>query len=268
MSNIWGYWRKRVQWLLIVWVLCCMAPVGPMRSDKVRKVVIDAGHGGKDPGAKGKKGSIEKDIALDIALETGRLIRLRHPDVQIIYTRHTNVFVGLKERSQLANKEKADLFISIHCNAHPSAGFHGTETYIMGLDSSDENLAVARRENASILQEADHQRQYGNIDPNSPASWILFSNYQQLYQARSLSLATKIEQQFSQKLKRHSRGVKQAGFWVLAYTAMPSVLVEVGFLTHAEEEQFVRSDAGKTLLATSIYRAFRDYKEEIETTHK
>ncbi len=249
---------------MVVGILLCSFASLNKRPDTVRKVVIDAGHGGFDPGCLGQF-SKEKDVAMDIALETGRLISLFHEDVEVIYTRKKhNQFVTLRNRALIANRSHADLFISIHCNAHPVKKIYGTETYVMGLSSSEENLAVAMRENAVILQEEDYQDNYAGFDPSSPVSHILLANLQQAYQERSISLATKIEEQFGQRTGRTSRGVKQAGFLVLAKTAMPSVLVETGFLTNADEEKFLNSDKGKARVASGVYRAFRDYKKELE----
>ena len=159
----------------------------------------------------------------------------------------------------MANKEGADLFISIHCNAHPKKDRHGTETYIMGSNSSKSNLAVAMRENSAILQETNYQQTYEGFDPNSPVSYILLSNFQTAHQSNSLQLAAKVEQKFKQHTKRESRGVKQSGFWVLAKTGMPSILIETGFLTTPEEEKYLNSEQGQLMIAASIYRAFRDY---------
>jgi len=235
-----------------------------VKSNKVRKIVIDAGHGGKDPGCLGKH-THEKDVALDVAMELGALIKTHLRDVQVIYTRRRNTdFVELHERARVANKNGADFFISIHCNASESGAIHGTETYVMGLNQSSENLHVAMRENSAILKEINYQEKYDGFDPNSPISYILMANYQNAFQASSLRMANKVEHEFKNRLQRNSRGVKQSGFVVLWKTAMPSVLVETGFLTNPQEEGFLNTDKGKTLTASSLFRAFRDYKEEME----
>ena len=229
----------------------------------IRRVVIDAGHGGKDVGCNGKV-SREADIALKIALELGSTIEKNMPDVQVIYTRKNNTFVELIDRAGIANKNKADLFVSIHCNSGPSSA-HGTETYTMGLHTSDGNLQVAKRENSVILQESNYQEKYNGFEPNSPQSHILFSLYQSAYIDNSLRFASKVEQQFKQKVGRVSRGVKQAGFLVLWKSAMPSALIEVGFLTNPDEEKFLNDKTNQTYIASGIYRAFKEYKQELES---
>lgn len=235
-----------------------------LKPNRIRKIIIDAGHGGKDPGCIGQA-TYEKDIAYDIAIEFGELIKTYMRDVQVVYTRpEKQHFVELRERARIANKEHADLFISLHCNASQSPDIHGTETYVMGLNSSEGNLQVAMRENASIFKETNYQRNYDGFDPNSPISYILVSNLQNIYQANSLRMAKNIEHQFKNRLLRNSRGVKQSSFVVLWKTSMPSVLVETGFLTNPSEENYLQGERGKSQLAASLYRAFRDYKENIE----
>ncbi|MCG8474977.1 MAG: N-acetylmuramoyl-L-alanine amidase [Cytophagales bacterium] len=234
---------------------------------KVRRVVIDAGHGGKDPGTSGRN-SKEKDITLKIALKLGRIIKQNLKDVEVIYTRQSNKFVELSQRARIANKNKADVFISIHCNGGLPAQVHGTETYVMGLHTSEENLEVAKRENAVIRMEKNYQTKYEGYDPNSPESHILFSLFTNSHLENSANLAQKIESQFKKRVGRKSRGVKQAGFVVLWQTTMPSVLVEVGFLSNRREEQFLLSEKGQLYIASGLFRAFRDYKSEIEAITK
>jgi len=242
------------------------------RDLNVNTVVIDAGHGGKDSGTSGVA-SKEKDIALKIALELGNTIQKYLKDVKVIYTRSSDKFIELEERAQIANKNGADLFISIHCNSLPrdtperkKQGIYGTETYIMGMHTSDANFDVAKRENAVILMEEGNKETYEGFDPNSPESYILFSLYQSAYLENSLRLADKIEHQFKDRVKRKSRGVRQAGFWVLYRTSMPSVLVETGYLSNNKEEKYLNDSYGQTLIASGLFRAFRDYKNEIEST--
>lgn len=233
---------------------------------KVKKIVIDPGHGGKDPGNLGSF-SKEKDVSLKIALKLGEIIKKYQPDIEVIYTRSDDSFPGLVDRANIANKNHADLFISIHCNSVPNKSqnhAHGTETWVMGLHKSDGNLEVAKRENASILLEEDYQEKYDGFDPQSPESHILFSLYQNAYIGNSLKLAQNIENQFKERVGRNSRGVKQAGFVVLYKSSMPSVLVEVGFLSNNKEEKYLNDDLGQTYIASGIYRAIRDYKEDIE----
>jgi len=230
----------------------------------VDTVVIDAGHGGKDPGTHGVN-TKEKDVALTIALKVGNYIEKNIPGVKVIYTRKNDTYLGLDERAEVANKAKADLFICIHANAVPKEEIYGTETYVMGLHKSEGNLDVAKRENSVILLDNNYQERYEGFDPNSPESYILFSLAQSAYQESSIKFAEKVESQFKNRLGRRSHGVKQAGFWVLWRTAMPSVLIEVGFLTNNKEEKFLKNSDGQDLIASAIYRAFKDYKAQVES---
>lgn len=226
---------------------------------KITSVVIDAGHGGKDPGAIGKK-SKEKDITLKIAKMTGDYIKQNCPDVKVIYTRSSDVFVSLIRRAQIANESKADLFISIHCNANSSPKPYGVETFVMGEHRNAANLEVAKKENAAILYEDNAQSDYDNFDPNSPEAYIMLNFFQSEYKNASLDLAERIQNQLVKRVGRKDRGVQQAGFLVLYKTAMPSVLVEIGFISNPSEENFISSNEGQTYLASAIFRAFRDYK--------
>lgn len=238
----------------------------PAEAQKVQRVVIDAGHGGHDSGAVGKN-SKEKDVALSIALKTGNYIKENLKDVEVIYTRSTDVFVELYRRARIANEAKADLFISVHCNANPSSTPFGAETYVMGLHRSEANLAVARLENASILLEDDYHVKYDGFDPNSPEGYIFFSMLQNAFLDQSLSLASLVQRQFREKVNLYDRGVKQAGFLVLYKTTMPSVLIETGFISNAKEEKLLTSEAGQNKIALAIYKAVRDYKNAVEKTH-
>ncbi len=231
-------------------------------SFKLKTIVIDAGHGGKDPGCSGF-GSKEKDIALDVALKLGEFIMQNMEDVKVVYTRKTDVFVELHERAAIANRNHADLFISIHVNSGP-AGLYGTETFCMGLHKSEQNLEIAQRENSSILMEHDHKEKYEGFDPKSPQSYILFSLFQSAFMANSAKLAGKIEREFAETNNRHSRGVKQAGFLVLWKTSMPSVLVETGFLTDTTDANYLKEERGRVDTAWGIYSAIEDYKTEME----
>lgn len=207
----------------------------------------------------------EKDVALKISLKLGQYIEKNMPGVKIIYTRKDDRYIDLADRPMMANNEKADLFICIHANAVKGATAYGTETYVMGMHRSEANMEVAQRENAVMLLDENYKERYEGFDPNSPESYILFSLTQSAYQESSLKLAQKIESQFKSKVGRYSRGVRQAGFWVLWKTAMPSVLVEVGFLTNATEEAYLGSAKGQDEIASGIYRAFKEYKEQIES---
>ncbi len=231
---------------------------------KVRTVVIDAGHGGKDPGTIGQFAR-EKDVVLKIALKTGKYIEENIPGVKVLYTRNTDRYVDFQGRADVANKNKADLFMSIHANSIVGANAYGTETFVMGLHKDTSNFEVAKRENSVILMDENYKEKYEGFDPNSPESYILFSLNQSAYQENSLRFAQKVEDQFKNRVGRHSRGVKQAGFLVLWMTTTPSVLIETGFLSNAKEEQYLASEKGQDLISSGIYRAFRDYKEEIES---
>lgn len=229
---------------------------------RLKTVVIDPGHGGHDQGCSGSK-SLEKNVALSISLKLGALIEKTFPDVKVIYTRKTDVFVELHERAAIANRNNADLFICIHCNANPSSSPYGTETYVMGLHKTEANLGVAKRENDVILLEDKYEQHYDGFDPADPASHIMFSLFQHAYMDQSILFASKCEEQFKTS-KRSSRGVKQAGFLVLWKTSMPSVLIETGFLTNAKDESFLRSDEGQSTMAQSIFKAFSEYKSAME----
>jgi N-acetylmuramoyl-L-alanine amidase len=231
---------------------------------RLRTVVLDAGHGGKDIGCNGADAH-EADVALAIIKDLGQQIEQNMPNVKVIYTRKTNVFIALDERAAIANRNHADLFISVHCNAGPK-GSRGTEVWTMGLHKSTANLGVAQRENSVILQEKDYKRRYDGFDPSSPQSHILFSLFQSAYITNSLRLAQRIDRQFRTSVGRSSRGVKQAGFLVLWKSTMPSVLVEAGFLTDRAEENYLDSKAGQQGIANGIYRAFREYKHDLEGT--
>lgn len=231
---------------------------------KVDVVVIDAGHGGKDSGTRGKK-ALEKDIALKIALKVGSYIEQNIPGVKVIYTRKNDTYVALDERANIANRNKADLFICIHANSMPGGRAIGTETYVMGLHKEESNFDVAKRENSVILMDEDYKERYEGFDPDSPESYILFALTQTAYQESSLLFAKKVEDQFRARVGRSSRGVKQAGFLVLWKTTMPSVLIETGFLSHSTEELFLAGAKGQDLIASGIYRAFKEYKSEVES---
>ena len=233
------------------------------RGEKIRTVVIDAGHGGKDTGALGKT-SKEKDIALAVALKVGNLVKKNLPDVKVIYTRSTDVFIPLVERANIANRNNADVFISIHCNSAENPKAYGTETFVMGEHKNQANLEVAKRENSAILYEDDANNTYGGFDPNSPESYILLSLQQNEFQVQSISLAAKIQDRYANKLSRHNRGVQQAGFLVLVRTAMTSILTEIGFISNPEEEKYIKSESGQNNIAESIFQAFKEFKSEYE----
>lgn len=227
-------------------------------------VVIDAGHGGHDPGAVGKI-SKEKNINLNVALKLGNMIKKNCDDVKVIFTRTKDVFIPLNRRAEIANNAKADLFISIHTNALANnRTAKGASTWTLGLAKSDANLAVAQRENSVILYESDYKTRYAGFNPNSAESYIIFEFMQDKYMEQSVHLASLIQKQFRHTCKRVDRGVHQAGFLVLKASAMPSILVELGFISTPEEERYLNSEEGTSTLAKGIYRAFLTYKKEHE----
>ncbi|MDR0572489.1 MAG: N-acetylmuramoyl-L-alanine amidase [Tannerella sp.] len=225
-------------------------------------IVIDPGHGGKDSGCVGAI-SKEKSINLAVSLQLGELIEQNHKDVKIIYTRKTDVFIPLDERANIANRNKADLFVSIHVNSVKKGNASGAETYTIGLANSDENLDVAMRENSVILMEDDYLRKYEGFDPKSTESYIIFEFIQNKHMEQSVLLASEIQKSFVRS-KRENRGVRQAGLLVLRKTSMPSVLIELGFLSNRNEERFIASKEGQTILAQSIYNAFSNYKKDYD----
>lgn len=227
-------------------------------------VVIDAGHGGHDPGAVGKI-SKEKNINLNVALKLGNMIKKNCDDVKVIFTRTKDVFIPLNRRAEIANNAKADLFISIHTNALANnRTAKGASTWTLGLAKSDANLAVAQRENSVILYESDYKTRYAGFNPKSAESYIIFEFMQDKYMEQSVHLASLIQKQFRHTCKRVDRGVHQAGFLVLKASAMPSILVELGFISTPEEERYLNSEEGTGTLAKGIYRAFLTYKKEHE----
>ena len=225
-------------------------------------VVLDAGHGGRDPGKPSKYGFKEKDIALKIVLEIGKQLD-KNPNIKVIYTRKKDVFIELKERARIANKANADLFVSIHCNAHHSQAY-GTETYVLDVGNTNRNFEVAKAENEVIFLEDDYEKKYGGFNPNSPESFLASSVVQEEYTDQSILLASLIEKNFANKIKRKSRGVKQASLWVIHQTAMPSVLIETGFVTNKIEGVYLNSKRGQQEISNSIVNAIFKYKMSIE----
>ncbi len=230
-------------------------------AEKPYTVVLDAGHGGKDPGAVGKF-SKEKDLNLTLVLKMGELIAERYPDVKVVYTRSTDVFIPLQTRADIANKADADLFISIHTNSAESKAPSGVETFILGTDRMEANLDVAMRENAVMKLESDYKTTYQGFDPNSIDSYIMFELMQNSYMDQSLRFAEQVQQRFVGHLNRSDRGVRQAAFWVLLKTACPSILFEMGFISNPEEERFLNKPASMAQMANALVNAFGAY------THK
>jgi N-acetylmuramoyl-L-alanine amidase len=250
-------------------ITCCLLaimimsfkPLG-IQKNELQTIVIDAGHGGGDVGCN-YGGVFEKDVALNIALQVGELINKMMPDVKVIYTRKTDVFIELWERASIANRNNADLFVSIHCNANKKLEAYGTETFAMGLHKSDANLEVAKRENDVILLEKDYQERYEGFDPSSPEAHIYFSFMQSAYLEQSLKVASLVETNFVKK-KRYSRGVKQAGLMVLWKSKMPSVLIETGFLSNKTERTYLTSPKGQDELSDAIAASILEYKNKLE----
>lgn len=234
------------------------APLNAQKDGKTFKVVIDAGHGGKDPGCLGTY-SKEKDVALDVALKTGKLISDNCPNVKVIYTRSTDVFVELYNRAKIANNNHADLFISFHCNANDNHSAHGVETFVMGLDKSEKNLAVARMENSAMLKEEGYKEHYAGFNPDSPESAVMFSLYSSAYLNNSILLADKVQKNLVGTTHLLDRGVKQAPYWVLWSVSMPSILIEMGFLSNPTEEKYLTDEQHKKDIANAIYRGFVSY---------
>ena len=226
-------------------------------------IVIDPGHGGRDPGAVGSF-SYEKNITLAIALKTGKYLEQNLKDIKVVYTRQSDEFMDLDVRSDIANKNNADLFISIHANSSDVHNVYGTETYVMGHSKDRANLEVAMKENQVILLEKDYSTKYEGFDPNSPESYIMFTLMQNIYLKQSTEFASMIQTEYKNQVGRFDRGVKQAGFWVLYRTTMPSVLTETGFISNPNEEKYINSRQGQDYIAFAIGRAAMDYIRDID----
>ena len=238
------------------------------KNNKIRTIVIDPGHGGKDSGTMGTKRytQYEKHIALDISLKLGNYIKEAFPDIEIIYTRKTDVFLELWERTELANEKNADLFISVHCDGFTNPNPSGASVFVMGMSKLKANMDVAMRENSVMYLEDNFKEKYDGFDPKSPESYIVFSLMQNTFLDQSISIAEKIEDEFANRAKRKSRGVKQAPFYVISRVNMPSILIEAGFLTNPKEEDFLNTELGKDHIASAIFRGFRSYKESVDGT--
>jgi len=261
---------KRIRSIFLILMFCYFSATSQIANsateeikNSIQKIVIDAGHGGRDSGALGKK-SQEKDITLKMALKLGKYIEENIKDVEIIYTRKTDVYLGLKERTKIANDNEADLIISIHVNSNPKSSPYGTSTHLMGFDQKDTNLDVAIRENSVIMLEEDYETKYQGFQPTSIESYIIFSVMANTFQKQSIEFASYVQNEFRERAKRKDRGVKQQPLYVLAHSSMPGVLIETGFLSNPEEEKFLMTDAGQDLIVSAIYRAFKQYKSRIE----
>jgi len=253
--------KINVFYCLFLVIITCNSNIYSQSKAKF-KVVLDAGHGGKDPGAI-YYGVKEKDVALDVTLRVGAILE-SNPEVKVIYTRKTDVFIELIDRPKIANKEDADLFVSIHCNGAKSAKAYGTETFVMGLARSAANLEVAKKENSVILLENNYQEKYNGFDPNKPESLIGMKLLQEENLNQSITLASKIENNFSNQNKRYSRGVKQTPLWVLDASYMPGVLIELGFLSNKNENDYLVSEKGKNEMAQAIANAIVSYKKDLQ----
>ncbi len=257
------YWiNGRISLLIVLVLVFAFKTNGYWGQNSVQTIVIDAGHGGKDPGCHGKH-SKEKHVCLSMALKLGKLIKIKYPELKVIYTRETDVFVELAERANIANKAKADLFICIHANAASPAAY-GTETYVLGLHRTDAQQKVASRENSIIELENDGGAQYKKFNL-SPDAIIAKRLQLSVFLDHAILFAQFLQREFK-KLGRRDRGVKQAGFVVLYRTTMPSVLIETGFLTNINEENFIGKEAGQNKMANAMFQAFIDYKNKIEGT--
>ncbi len=224
------------------------------------KVVLDAGHGGKDPGAI-QNGYYEKKIALNVVLKVGKLLT-DESDIELIYTRKTDVFITLKERANIANRNDANLFVSVHCNSNPDSRPNGSETYVMGMSRTNTNLDVAKKENGVILLEDDYKENYKGFDPNKPESLIGLKLLQEEFINQSISLATKVQDNFTTSSTIKNRGVKQQPIWVLDASYMPSVLIEMGFLSNKSDGAYLNSEEGQNTMANAIANAIISYKKE------
>lgn len=252
-----------IKYLLLSFIFLLTTQSFAQKTTEKFVAVLDAGHGGKDPGNLGS-GLKEKDIVLSIILKIGKALE-KHKDIQVIYTRKTDVFIDLFVRGEIANKADADLFVSVHCNSFHTQ-VYGTETYVLGTKRSETNFNVAKRENEVIFLEEDYEKNYEGFDPNNPESLIGITLMMEDYLDQSILLASYIQDNFKNRLKRKSRGVKQEGFIVLHQTYMPSVLVETGFLTYKKEGLYLNSNKGQTEIATSIKDAILKYKESLNTS--
>jgi N-acetylmuramoyl-L-alanine amidase len=243
--------------IVVVFVSAAFTPLKP-----AMVVVIDAGHGGKDPGnlGTGRYSLTEKDVTLDVSNKLAAYIRKNMPDVKVILTRTGDSFPKLSSRVKIANNAEADVFISIHCDAFTTENARGCGTYVMGMHKTEESLNSAMRENASIFKEDNYEDNYDGFDPNDPDTYIALSLRQNVFLDNSLQLGSLIQNQFRDKVGRKDRGVRQAGYYVISFTSMPSVLVELGFLTNPNEEDFLQSEDGKTYMASALFRAFREYR--------
>jgi N-acetylmuramoyl-L-alanine amidase len=257
--------RKQIGVVLLLVVFTAIfyafVPIAP--PTKTFVLVLDAGHGGKDPGnlGTGRLKKTEKDVTLDVVLAVGQMIEKKYPEVKVVYTRNGDTFPTLKERVSIANRNKADLFISVHCNANANTSAFGSESFVMGLHKTEESLATAMKENASIFLEDNQGKDYDGFDPNNPDTYIALSLRENVFLEQSADLAKHVQDFFKTQLGRKDRGVKQAGYYVISFTNMPSILIELGFLTNPSEEDYLQSPSGKSSLSKGIFASFEKYFE-------
>lgn len=257
--------KASVQFLSFLFIFSLSCAIALFGQQKPFKVVLDAGHGGHDTGAS-YYGINEKEIVLNVTLRVGEILE-KNKNIAVIYTRNKDVFLGLRERADIANKENADLFISIHCNGAKSAAAYGAETFVLGLHKSEDNFEIAKKENQVIYLEDNYEETYGGFDPNSPESLIGLTLLQEEYLDQSIALAATIQTNFAKKLNRKDRSVKQAGFWVLHNTYMPSVLIETGFISNKSEGTYLNSKKGQEDMAMAIAQAILDYYKGVEVSY-
>ena len=262
--------RNAIALLLLAALFLCTSFTDDKKNtnSKIRTIVIDPGHGGKDSGTMGTKRFkiYEKHVALAVSLKLGDYIKNAFPNVDVLYTRDSDVFLELNERTELANNANADLFISIHCDGFTNSTPSGASVFVMGMSKLKANMDIAIRENSAIYMEDNYQQKYEGFDPKSAESYIVFSLMQNTHLNQSLKIAEEVEKEFSTKANRKSRGVKQAPFYVISRTNMPSILIECGFLTNFKEEEYLHSEIGQEYIASAIFRGFKAYKENFEGT--
>lgn len=262
--------RNAIALLLLAALFLCTSFTGDKKTtnSKIRTIVIDPGHGGKDSGTMGTKRFkiYEKHVALAVSLKLGDYIKNAFPNVDVVYTRDSDVFLELNERTELANNANADLFISIHCDGFTNSTPSGASVFVMGMSKLKANMDIAIRENSAIYMEDNYQQKYEGFDPKSAESYIVFSLMQNTHLNQSLKIAEEVEKEFSTKANRKSRGVKQAPFYVISRTNMPSILIECGFLTNFKEEEYLHSEIGQEYIASAIFRGFKAYKKNFEGT--
>ena len=260
--------RNAIALLLLAALFLCTSFTDDEKktNSKIRTIVIDPGHGGKDSGTMGTKRFkiYEKHVALAVSLKLGDYIKNAFPNVDVVYTRDSDVFLELNERTELANNANADLFISIHCDGFTNSTPSGASVFVMGMSKLKANMDIAIRENSAIYMEDNYQQKYEGFDPKSAESYIVFSLMQNTHLNQSLKIAEEVEKEFSTKANRKSRGVKQAPFYVISRTNMPSILIECGFLTNFKEEEYLHSEIGQEYIASAIFRGFKAYKENYE----